>query len=140
MVTSCKGLMPYPGLLHLEPLWQATADPHLHRRRSDMFLAQCLWVGRAFCAVPRSERLRRPGACEGTVPGGPYILITFWVQTTVSWVCRRALSQVCSMSPLESYSQTATLLADVIHPGSQEDLVSSWEPAHSWWKMLSLRL
>ena len=24
-----------------------------------------------------------------------------------------------------------TLLADVNHPGSQEDLVSSWEPAHS---------
>ena len=24
-----------------------------------------------------------------------------------------------------------TLLADVFHPGPQEDLVSSWEPAHS---------
>ena len=24
-----------------------------------------------------------------------------------------------------------TLLADVNHPGSQEDLVSNWEPAHS---------
>ena len=26
---------------------------------------------------------------------------------------------------------TATLLADVNHPGSQEDLVSNWEPAQS---------
>ena len=25
----------------------------------------------------------------------------------------------------------ATILADVNHPGSQEDLVSNWEPAHS---------
>ena len=25
----------------------------------------------------------------------------------------------------------ATLLADVNHPGSQEDMVSFWEPAHS---------
>ena len=25
----------------------------------------------------------------------------------------------------------ATLLADVNHPGSQEDLVSNWEPAHN---------
>ena len=25
----------------------------------------------------------------------------------------------------------ATLLVDVKHPGSQEDLVSNWEPAHS---------
>ena len=26
--------MPYPGLLHPEPLRQATADPYLHRRHS----------------------------------------------------------------------------------------------------------
>ena len=35
------------------------------------------------------------------------------------------------MSPPESWSQAATLLADINHPGSQEDVVSSWEPAHS---------
>ena len=35
------------------------------------------------------------------------------------------------MSPLVSSSLTATLLADVNHPGSQEDLVSNWEPVHS---------
>ena len=42
IMATCKGLMPYPGLLHPEPLRQATAHPHLHRRHSDMFLAQCL--------------------------------------------------------------------------------------------------
>jgi len=36
------------------------------------------------------------------------------------------------MSPLESWHQAVTLLADVNHPGSQEDVVSSWESAHSF--------
>ena len=35
------------------------------------------------------------------------------------------------MSPLESSSQAVDLLVDVNHPGSQEDVVSIWEPAHS---------
>ena len=40
-----EGLMPYPGLLHPEPLplRQATADPYLRRRLSDTVLAQSLW-------------------------------------------------------------------------------------------------
>ena len=50
------------GLLHPEPLQQATADPYLHRRHSDTVQAQFLWVGHAFCDLPRSEQLRRPGA------------------------------------------------------------------------------
>ena len=58
------GLMQYPGLLHPEPLplWQAIADSYLHRRHSDTVLAQSLWVGCAFCALSRSDQLRRPGA------------------------------------------------------------------------------
>ena len=45
MATPPKGLMPYPGLLHPEPLplWQATADSYLHRRHSNTVLAQSLW-------------------------------------------------------------------------------------------------
>ena len=35
------------------------------------------------------------------------------------------------MSLLESWSPTVTLLVDVSHPGSQEDLVGNWEPARS---------
>ena len=40
-------------------------------------------------------------------------------------------SQVCRVSPLKSLSLAVTLLADVNLPGSQEDLVSNWEPARS---------
>ena len=43
----------------------------------------------------------------------------------------RALSQVCCVSSLGIWSLAVTLPADVNHPGSQEDLVSSWKPAHS---------
>ena len=35
------------------------------------------------------------------------------------------------MSPLGSWSQAATLLTDVNHPGFQEDVVSNWKPAYS---------
>ena len=37
--------MPYPGLLHPEPLplQQSTADPDLHRRHSDTVQSQSLW-------------------------------------------------------------------------------------------------
>ena len=59
MVTSSRGLMPYPGLLHPEPLplRQATADPSLHRRHSHTVLAQSLWglwvlVHTSFCLYP----------------------------------------------------------------------------------------
>ena len=42
-----------------------------------------------------------------------------------------ALSQVCCVSLLRSWFLAVTLLADVNRPGSQEDLVSNWEPACS---------
>ena len=49
---------------------------------------------------------------------------------SVSWVCcKSTVSGVLCVSSGES--QVATLLADVNCPGSQEDLVSNWEPAHS---------
>ena len=54
MVTSSRGLMPYPGLLHPEPLplRQATADPSLHRlKHSKAGLAQSLMSTR-FCLSP----------------------------------------------------------------------------------------
>ena len=37
--------MPYPDLLHPEPLplWQATADLYLHKRCSNTVLSQSLW-------------------------------------------------------------------------------------------------
>ena len=41
IVNSSKGLRPYPGLLHPEPLplRQTTADPYLHRRHSNTILS-----------------------------------------------------------------------------------------------------
>ena len=66
--------MAYPGLLHPEPLQQATDDLYLHKRHSDTVLAQSLCVERAFCAFPRSEQLRWPGVwrvhCPGSQPFG----------------------------------------------------------------------
>jgi len=50
---------------------------------------------------------------------------------SVSWCAARALSHLCHVSLLGSSSLTVTLLADVNHPGSQEDLVSNWELARS---------
>ena len=40
-----RGSVPYPSLLHPEPLslWQSTADPYLHRRCSSTVLSQSLW-------------------------------------------------------------------------------------------------
>ena len=69
---------------------------------------------------------------ECSVLGGLCILITFPVPAIQFPGCTaRAPSQVCCVSPLGSWSQAATLLADVNCLGSQEDLVSNWEPAHS---------
>ena len=40
-----RTVMPYPGLLHPEPLppQQSTADPYLRRRHPDTVLSQSLW-------------------------------------------------------------------------------------------------
>ena len=51
-----------------------TADPYLQRRHSDTVLAQCLWVGGVFCALPRSEQLRQPGAWQAHCPRWPACL------------------------------------------------------------------
>ena len=69
---------------------------------------------------------------ECTVSGGLYILYTSPVPAAWSPRCAmRAQSQVCCVSPLGSWSQAVTLLADVNCSGSQENVISSWEPAHS---------
>ena len=69
---------------------------------------------------------------EHIVPGGLVILITSPVRA--AWFPRcaaRAPFQVYCMSRLGGWSQAVTLLADVNRPGSQEDVVSKWETAHS---------
>ena len=68
---------------------------------------------------------------ECSLPRWGVRLITSPVTAQLLGWQRARLSQVCCVSPLGSYSLTAALLLDVNHPGSQEDLVSNWEPAHS---------
>ena len=65
-------------------------------------------------------------------PGGVVRLITSPVPAAPFPGCAVGVpSQVCRVSPLKSLSLAVTLLADINHPGSQEDLVSNWEPACS---------
>ena len=52
----------------------------------------------------------------------------------------RALSQVCRVSPLRSWSQAETLLPNVNCPGSQEDVLATGSLLTIWWKMPSLGL
>ena len=60
-------------------------------------------VGHAFCALPRSEQLRRPGAWRAHCPRWSYILITSPVQADGFPGCAlREPSQECRVSPLES--------------------------------------
>ena len=55
-----RGLIPYPGLLHPEPLplQQSTADPYLCRRHSQFCLSLCgvsgCWGGHKVCLSPPS--------------------------------------------------------------------------------------
>ena len=43
---------------------------------------------------------------------------------------RHSVSWVYHVSPLGSWSQAVTVLAYVNHPGSQEDVISNWQPAY----------
>ena len=110
-------------------------------------------AGHVFHALPRSKPLKFSGTLQGhrlswlsmlfvsfpglsssgaqvfgehTVSGGLCILISSPIWPLRFQGCTmRAPSQVCCMSPLGSWSQGATLLADLKRPGSQEDVVSN---------------
>ena len=114
-----------------------------------------------FCALPRSQllRFRFLGTPQGhrlgwalhivpfpglrssgdqvlgecTAPGGLWVLVTSLVPASWFPGCTtRALSHGYRVPPLGSSSLTVALLVDVSRPGSQEDLLSNWEPAHSF--------
>ena len=90
------------------------------------------WLGVRFVPIPGQSSSGDQVLGRCTVPGGLCILITSLVPATWFPGCAaRAPSQVCCVSPLGSWSLAATLLVDVNCPGSQEHLVSNWEPAHS---------
>ena len=88
--------------------------------------------GHAFCALPGSEPLRQPGVWQAHCPMWamrfnhlPSLAAQFpWVR------CENTVSGVSCVSSRELI-QAAAFLADVNRPGSQEDVVSNWEPAHS---------
>ena len=103
MMTSSKRPYAIPKSAAPKPLQQATDDTHLHRRYLDTALAQSLWVGPAFCALPRSECLRQPGAWRAHCSRWLCILITSLdLAARFPGCVMGALSQVCCMSPLES--------------------------------------
>ena len=81
----------------------------------------------AFCALPRSDQLRRPGAWPAQYPPSWRLrLIASPVPATRFSGCTMdAPSQVCRVSLLGSWSLAATLLADVVRPESKEVLVSN---------------
>ena len=113
------GCMLFPGLSH------SGSFSWVHHKGNNS-------VGSAFCALPRSEELRWPRAWQAQFPGCAVGLITSPVPVPQFSGCSAgALSQMCHVSPVGTWSLTVTLLVDVNHPGSQEDLVSNWEPAHS---------
>ena len=69
---------------------------------------------------------------EHTLPRWVVHLITSPVPASWFPGCTvEAPSQVFRVSPLGSSSLAAVLLADVNCPGSQENLVSNWEPAQT---------
>ena len=88
-------------------------------------------VGLAFCALPRPKELTQPAClvsalsqvCGASYHPGP--------SRSVSWACcKSAISGVPCVSSGELISGCSPP-GNVNHPGSQEDLVSNWEPAHS---------
>ena len=89
-------------------------------------------VGPALCALPRHEQLRRPGDWRGHTPqvgGVSYHLPC--PSCLVSWVhSQSALSGVPCVSSGELISG-CNPSGRCQCPGSQEDLVSNWEPAHN---------
>ena len=125
--------MPYPGLLHPEPLQRPLLTCTSIRDTQKQFSLSLCMLHVCFVPFPGLSRSGDQVLGESTVPGGLCVLITSPALAT--WLLRctpRTTFQVCHISPLESCPQAVTLLADVNHPpGSQEGVVSSCEPAHS---------
>ena len=92
----------------------------------------------AFCALPRSEQLRRPGAYQAHCPRWAVCLNHLPSPgRLVSW--GHHVSTISGLLYVSSGELISALLVDFNHPGSQEDLVSSLGSLlRVWWKMPSL--
>ena len=76
--------MPYPGLLHPEPLalQQATADPYLCRRHSNTVLAQSLWDLWVLVCTGLFESSKRLWLVLGLILNVIFLLLpSYWVFT-----------------------------------------------------------
>jgi len=86
--------------------------------------------GHAFCAFSRSEQLRQSGAwwahCSRWVMHLNHLPGTGQLVSQVS-------SQVCHVSPLGSWSQAVTLLADINCP--RNTWLATGSPLTVWWRM-----
>ena len=101
MATSSKRAYAIPR--STAPRVPAAGHPFLHRRHSDTVLAQSLWVGHVFCALPGLSSSCNQVLGERIVPGEPCVLITYLVLAArFLWCTMRAPFQVCRRSPLES--------------------------------------
>ena len=89
-------------------------------------------VGHAFCAFPRSEQLRRPGAWRVLCPKGTVCLNHLpGPSHSVSWVFRKsAVSGALCVSSGELVSG-CNPPGRCQRPGPREDLVRNLEPVHS---------
>ena len=121
------------GLSKAGPGWHALPRSELLRFRFSG-TSQRLRLGWA-CVFRLSQVQAAPVTwclVNALSPGGAVSLITSPIPAAqLPGRAEGALSQVRHVSPLGSSSLAETLLADVNHPGSQENLVSNWEPAHS---------
>ena len=119
----CKGTVPSGPYIPCDPqVWAAQVLESFAGQRPR-------WAVRF--VPPRSKQLRQPSAWWAHCPRCATHLN--YLPGPGLWFPRcatRAPSQVCRVS-LGSWSQAVTLLADVNHPGSQEDVASNWEHAHS---------
>ena len=82
MLTSSKRAYAIPRSAAPRALAVATADLYLHRRLSDTVWFSLCGLGVWFLPFPGQSSSGNQVLGEGTVPGGPSILITSLVPTT----------------------------------------------------------
>ena len=122
--------MPYPSLLHPEPLslWQTTACPYLHRRYSNTVLSQSLWGPWVLVCtkfVWASERLWKKWGLiiNMNLP----LLPSCWAfsfalgsgvspHNRSSAYCLTGVSYWPTMTPFESESECHTVLSNSVIP------------------------
>ena len=125
---SPRGLMPYPGLLHPEPLplQQATADPYIHRRYSEFWLSLC-GLGVCFVPFPIWKSSSNQVLHECTVPGEPYIHL-LGPEPCIHLLCSGpSFSWVCCESTVSDvpYVSSGELISDCdLRGGCQPSRIS----------------